>query len=226
MPAGERVHLKLLASSEYKGVNGNDPIRFYYWPVFGRMYRRRVELCLEECPGGERILEVGFGTGLTFLNLHDTYREIHGLDLTADVAHVRQVFEAHGVQTHLKQGSVLEMPYEDNTFDMVLLISILEHLQPDDQVKAFAEIRRVLKPGGHVVYGVPIERPFMVVMFRTLGYDIRQHHFSTQDDVRRAAASVLEEVKVKQMKSFPPGFGDVYEIGNFRKPAGASASPS
>jgi hypothetical protein len=56
--------LKLLSASQYKGVNQYDPIKYYYWPIFGRMYRQRVELALDECTGGDRVLEVGFGTGL------------------------------------------------------------------------------------------------------------------------------------------------------------------
>jgi len=211
------VQLKLLPAAEYQGVNGYDPIRFYYWPVIGRMYRRRVELCLAECRGGERILEIGFGSGLTFLNLHDRYREIHGLDLTADVQRVTQVFTSRGIATDLRQGNVLQMPYPDNHFDTVLLISILEHLQPAEQLAAFNEIRRVLRPGGLVVYGVPIERPLMVWMFRCLGYNIRLHHFSTEKQVRAAAASVMKEVRVTGMPSFPPGLGNVYEVGHFVK---------
>jgi len=216
-PAPSGQTLKLLSSGEYKGVNGHDPIRFYYWPVFGRMYRRRVELCLNQCAGGERILEIGFGTGLTFLNLADKYREIHGLDLTADVGRVHSVFASHNINTDLRQGNILAMPYPDNHFDTVLSISILEHLKPQEQTVAFSEIRRVLKPGGQAVYGVPIERPFMVFMFRCLGYNIRLHHFSTELQVRAAAASLLKEVNVTQMTSFPPGMGSVYEIGHFAK---------
>ena len=49
------------------------------------MYLRRVKLALEACSGGARVLEIGFGTGLAFPNLHDMYKEIHGLDLTADI---------------------------------------------------------------------------------------------------------------------------------------------
>jgi ubiquinone/menaquinone biosynthesis C-methylase UbiE len=209
--------LKLLPRDQYLGVNGDDPIRFYYWPVFGRMYRRRVEMCLNELAGGERVLEIGFGTGLTFLNLHDKYREIHGLDLTADTGVIQQRFAARGISTDLRQGNVLKMPYPDGYFDTVLLISILEHLKPEEQPLAFAEIRRVLRSGGQVVYGVPIERPFMVWMFRLLGYDIRQHHFSTEEQVRAAAGKLLKEERVQKMPSIPKGMGYVYEVGHFVK---------
>jgi SAM-dependent methyltransferase len=212
------VRLKLLPRDQYVGVNELDPVRYYYWPVFGAMYRRRVEMCLSECSGGDRILEIGFGTGLSFLNLSETYREIHGLDLTADAALVQKNFADRNVKTDLRQGNVLAMPYEDGFFDTVLLISILEHLKPEDQPKAFAEIRRVLKPGGQVVYGVPIERPLMVFMFKCLGHDIRKEHFSTESDVSSAAAGALEKVRVVQMRSRPGLFGAVYEVGHFRKP--------
>jgi SAM-dependent methyltransferase len=209
--------LKLLAYREYAGVDRNDPLRFYFWPIIGKMYRRRVELCLGECAGGQRILEVGFGSGVTFLNLGDSYKEIHGLDLNVSVEDVEAVFEARQIETHLRNGSVLSMPYEDNFFDAVLLISILEHIKPSEQIQAFREIRRVLKPQGQVVYGVPIERAFMVFMFRLLGYNIREHHFSTERDVFDAANCVLDEVRVVRMKSVPSLFGPVYEVGHFVK---------
>lgn len=211
--------LRLLPYKEYKGVEKIYSVIFYYLPVFGVMYRRRVELCLDQCKGGESILEVGFGSGLTFLNLNDKYKKIHGLDLTCDVNVVKGVFAPHGISPDLRNGNVLAMPYADNQFDTVLLISILEHLKPDELQQAFNEIHRVLKPGGQVVYGVPVERPFMVFMFRLLGYDIRQHHFSTERDVERAAEKNFQKGSVQVMKATPSSFGDVYEIGHFTKPA-------
>ncbi len=209
--------LRLLPREAYRDVKQSDPLRFYFMPIIGRMYRRRVELCLAECAGGQRVLEVGFGAGATFLNLHEMYDEIYGLDLTASVERVRRAFAARKIETYLQNGDVVDMPYEGGFFETVLLISILEHLKPYQQADAFAEIRRVLKPGGQVVYGVPIERPLMVFAFRCLGYNIREHHFSTEEQVRAAAREKLEEVRVVQMRSGPAPFGNVYEVGHFVK---------
>jgi ubiquinone/menaquinone biosynthesis C-methylase UbiE len=209
--------LKLLPASQYKGVNQYDPIKYYYWPVFGPMYRRRVELALGECTGGERVLEVGFGTGLAFPNLHETYREIHGLDLTADIHAVRSVFDPIGIPLFLEKGDVINMPYPDKFFDTVLMVSILEHLKPLELEQAFVEVRRVLKPGGQMVYGTPVEKPFMVFMFRMLGHDIRAEHFSTEKEIADAARRSFAKGHVIQMKSIPPIAGAVYEVGNFIK---------
>jgi ubiquinone/menaquinone biosynthesis C-methylase UbiE len=211
------MKLELLPYRSYRGVKHDDPLRFYFVPVIGTLYRQRVELCLAECKGGARVLEVGFGSGVTFLNLNNMYKEIHGLDLDASIADVHQVFRAKGIETSLLNGSVTDMPYPDNYFDTILLISILEHLKPNELNQAFSEIHRVLKPGGQAVYGVPIERKFMVFMFYLLGFNIRQHHFSSEIDVLDAANRFLKKVKVFQMRGLLPIFPKIYEIGHFVK---------
>jgi ubiquinone/menaquinone biosynthesis C-methylase UbiE len=206
--------LELLPRSEYAQVDYKDPLRFYYWPIFGRLYRRRVEMCMAQCSGGTKILEIGFGSGLTFLNLHKLYNEIHGLDLNAPVEEVAGMFKHHDIETKLLNGDVLSMPYANEQFDTVLLISILEHLKPAELQQAFSEIRRVLRTGGQMVYGVPVERPFMRFAFMMLGCDIRTHHFSTEKDVHLAAGKIFEEVRVESLKSI---MGPVYEVGHFIK---------
>jgi ubiquinone/menaquinone biosynthesis C-methylase UbiE len=209
--------LKLLPANQYKGINQYDPIKYYYWPIFGRMYRRRVELALAECTGGERVLEVGFGTGLAFPNLHDSYREIYGIDLTVDIKAIESVFAPLNIPLSLEKGDVSNMPYQDNYFDTVLLVSILEHLKPLELEIALTEIRRVLKPGGQMVYGTPVEKPFMVFMFQVLGHNIRDEHFSTEKEIASAAEKIFSKGKVIHMKSTPPIAGTVYTIGNFIK---------
>ena len=216
-PNRKKTRLQLLPIERYVGVDEKDPIKFYRLPVIGRMYQRRIELCLEQLTGGQAVLEVGFGSGVSFPNLSQLYQEIHGLDLTADTRQVGEMFAGLGIQTELRNGSVLDMPYPDQSFDAVLLISILEHLQPQEQLQAFREIWRVLKPGGQVVYGVPVERPLMVFMFRLLGTDIRQHHFSTEADVRKAAQEVFGQGNITPMRGPLRLFGQVYEVGDFRK---------
>jgi ubiquinone/menaquinone biosynthesis C-methylase UbiE len=145
------------------------------------------------------------------------YKKIYGLDLSCDVNEVSQVFAPLGIRPDLRNGNVLDMPYPDDQFDTVLLISILEHLKPEELDRALQEIKRVLKPGGQVVYGVPVERPFMVAMFALLGYNIRKYHFSTEKDVAAAAGKHFKQVRVMPMKSTPAFFGHVYEIGHFIK---------
>lgn len=205
--------LKMLPHKVYHDLPWNDPLRFYFFPILGKLYRRRVELCLSECRAGQRVLEVGFGSGVTFPSLDELYDEIHGLDMHARADETAATFAELGIKTHLRNGDVLALPYDDGLFDTVLLISILEHLRPHELPGAFREIRRVLRPGGQLVYGVPVERRLMALAFRALGYDIREHHFSTEQQVGAAARESLEEVCTVPMRFL--FFGKIYEVGHF-----------
>jgi 2-polyprenyl-3-methyl-5-hydroxy-6-metoxy-1,4-benzoquinol methylase len=100
---------------------------------------------------------------------------------------------------------------------LVLMISILEHLKPLELKQAFAEVKRVLKPGGQMVYETPVEKPFMVFMFRMLGHNIRDEHFSTEKEIAAAARKAFSKGHIIEMKSTPPIAGSVYTVGNFIK---------
>ncbi len=209
--------LKLLKKEQYPKPKKGDPLPFYYWPVIGKLYRERVEICLNALPSGGRVLEVGFGSGLLFPSLKEKFDEIHGIDLNADISGTQSIFDRMGIPTYLKKGDILDLPYENRFFDAVLCVSILEHLQPDSLPRAMDEIKRVLKPSGNLVYGVPVERPLMVMMFHLMGYAIRRHHFSTEKDVARAAETRFENIKTHTYTPFGGFLGVLYEVGVYER---------
>lgn len=98
-----------------------------------------------------RVLEVGCGEGrqLTAIGQRFPDADLIGLDLP-DV----ELEEAWGgVESHMLQASALDLPFADNTFDLVMAIEVLEHL-PDPE-RALQEIARVAKQT--VVLSVPWE---------------------------------------------------------------------
>ena len=50
---------------------------------------------------------------------------------------------------------IQDMPFEDNTFDVIFCNHVLEHV--DDDKKAMSELHRVMKPGGFGIFQVPID---------------------------------------------------------------------
>ena len=98
---------------------------------------------------GARFLEVGSGMGHLTGQLEDTF-ETFGCDINHwAVKQSKVVVDASLLQT----ASAQELPYKDNSFNVVIIKHIVEHL-PDPQ-KAIKEIARVLEPGGTLILATP-----------------------------------------------------------------------
>jgi ubiquinone/menaquinone biosynthesis C-methylase UbiE len=117
----------------------------------------RLERCVKAfaaLSAGAKVLEVGCGAGRQARTLK-TLRpelELHG----ADLSH-RAIDEARsyndGVEYRVADAN--RLPYEDNSFEAVMLFDVLEHVPEVAQV--VGEIARVLKPGGLFHGFIPIE---------------------------------------------------------------------
>lgn len=102
---------------------------------------REVRAYLDALPPATRVLDAGCGEGL-LVEAYAGRLAIEGLDSNYTAPHVRQ-------------GSLLGLPYADAAFDRVLCLDVLEHLALEDQPRALAEIHRVLAPGGEALVSVP-----------------------------------------------------------------------
>jgi len=103
---------------------------------------------------GQRLLDVGCGTGVDLQKLFARYGNgvnLYGVDPSEDM--LKQVPEgfAKNKNVHLDRATALELPYSSSYFDFVTCSLVLHHLQEADQQKALQEMRRVLKPGGVVL---------------------------------------------------------------------------
>lgn len=93
---------------------------------------------------GGRLLEVGCGTGLILERLRLDFDEVVGVDLSEGMLeHAR----SRGLT--VEQSSAEELPFEDNTFDLVCSFKVLAHVQGIRS--AALEMARVLKPGGILI---------------------------------------------------------------------------
>ena len=103
---------------------------------------------------GKAILDVGCGNGLYTLTLASLARKAVGVD-------IRQEVLTEATKNKIKLGrdtgfirAVAEsLPLCNSTFDVVLLVEMLEHVQ--SQQKTLEEVNRVLKGGGYLIIYVP-----------------------------------------------------------------------
>jgi len=99
---------------------------------------------------GKRVLEIGFGPGYDTLKFMQAGAVYSGIDITSEnVARTKQHLGFFGYAPDVQQGDAENLPFEDNTFDIVYSNGVLHHV-PGIQ-KAFKEVHRVLRPGGEFV---------------------------------------------------------------------------
>jgi ubiquinone/menaquinone biosynthesis C-methylase UbiE len=104
-------------------------------------------------PAFERSLEIGAGTGYFTLNMlqDGVVREATATDISPGMLDALQANAARvGVDVRAVACDAEELPFADESFDLVLGHAVLHHIPHLD--RAFAEFRRVLRPGGRVVF--------------------------------------------------------------------------
>jgi ubiquinone/menaquinone biosynthesis C-methylase UbiE len=128
--------------------------------------RARLREILEPALG-ERVLEVGPGTGYYTLDL----AEWVGDEGVLEIFDIQQEMLDHTMAAAAErgwanvrptQGDARSLPYEDDSFDAAVLVTVLGEIP--DQDAALRELERVLKPGGRLVVGELFGDPHMVTL--------------------------------------------------------------
>ena len=150
--------------------------RFYdavTWVMsFGRAGAiRRETVGLADVQPGESVLDVGCGTGtLTLLAAAKAGPEggVCGLDPSPEMIEVaRGKATRSGAAARFEVGVIENIPFPDGHFDLVLSSLMLHHLPDDLKRTGFAEILRVLKPGGRLL-AVDLQEPENPLLRRLL----------------------------------------------------------
>ncbi len=143
--------------------------RFFLQVPHPFLTRARLRKILAPRPG-ERVLEVGPGTGYYTLDVAQQLAP----DGTLDILDIQQEMLDHTMRRASErgitnivptQGDAVTLPYPDDTFDAAYMTVTLGEIP--DQDAALRELRRVLKPGSRLVVGEIFGDPHMVT-FGTL----------------------------------------------------------
>ncbi len=123
-----------------------------YDQIFGRIFHESRESAVRQLrpATGERILEVGVGTGLS-LPLYPRHCKVTGIDLSYDMlAKARQRMRAHGLENvELIRMDAGHMDFPDNSFDTVMAAYVVTAVP--DYRKVVTEMIRVCREGGRII---------------------------------------------------------------------------
>ncbi len=183
-------------------TSDSDPIAHYYQPLIGYFFRRRLEMGLEMLGDQkfQKLLEIGYGSGILLKTLRPFAQELYGIDLHDKSDLVERSLAKEGVRAHLSQDNILQMKFSDQFFDALLCFSVLEHLTETEQ--AFSEIVRVLKPGGIAIIGFPAVNKWMNTLFNVTGGKEAVEHQHVTDHWSNLAACE-KFMQIEQVRYFP-----------------------
>ena len=130
-------------------------IAYFIWKNLGEIsFFRRVEWksILEwlDPKNGEKILDVGCGSGELILKIAKKGSQVYGIDISEeDINNSKDLARRSNLAAKFQVADALNLPYPDNYFDKIVSSSCLEHFI--DDIKALKEMKRVLKPKGYLV---------------------------------------------------------------------------
>jgi ubiquinone/menaquinone biosynthesis C-methylase UbiE len=183
MGLGQRIHGGLHGQSGRNGGLVRQP-RLYEITTaisFGGRRRRIYDdlISLSGATTGDRVLDVGCGPGFLadrVAGVVGPTGRVHGIDPSPEViAYANRTAPAN---TNFRVAAAEQLPYPDETFDVVSCTLALHHIQPDHRPAALQEMYRVLRTGGKLLIADfrPPRNPVVNRLVGALGGRAMQHN--------------------------------------------------
>jgi len=96
---------------------------------------------------GARVLDVGCGTGRWVRRLEEHGLSVVGIDQSSEMLSLAR---KRGTLSPMASCEVQNLPFRDESFECVSAVTVIQHIPPQEQVRALSEMVRVLRPGGYL----------------------------------------------------------------------------
>ncbi len=187
-------------------------VRLYYSWYAGWFYKNRLRMIADLLQNVhvQNLLEIGTGLGIFLKELLKHAEHVTGIDIHKSYNGVEAMLAKENIdlsRVELRQGSILDIPYPEASFDAAVCVSVLEHFQNPSY--PLQEAWRVLKPGGLLLAGFPARTPFTAMLFGALGYRDIEIHPASHTMILTGIGELFEA----QTTCFYPGeFAPMYVV--------------
>ena len=176
-------------------------------------------------PRESKLLDIGCNTGSTIFNLHQYgFANVYGVDVEKNsINHGRKIYAE--ISDRLAYYDGTKLPFEDNSFDVVTMFDVIEHITNIDQFIR-EEVRRVLREYGILIFQTPnkfTNIPWEIFIHKSF-HKYKEYHVSLQS--YRSLISLLEnggfeEIVVEKRNVYTP-----YYLRELAKYLGPLAHPT
>ena len=171
-------------------------------------------------PRDSKLLDIGCNTGSTIFNLHQYgFTNVYGVDVEKNsINHGKKIYTQ--ISDRLVDYDGVKLPFEDNSFDVVTMFDVIEHITNVDQFIR-EEVRRVLTGHGILLFQTPNKYtniPWEIFIHKSL-HKYKEYHVSLQS--YRSLMSLLEnsgfdEIVVEKRNVYTPYY--LRELGRYLGP--------
>jgi len=196
-----RNGVELLAEHLLIATGPVDHGAWNYRPVLGWQQRQRFRM-IKGLMGDQRfgdLLEIGYGSGVFAPELVKHSDRYTGIDIHGKNDEVAAVLDSVGIASDLLVGTALAMPFEDDSVDCVVAVSVLEFV--DDIMATCKEIARVLHPRGRAYVTATGDSPIL-----DLGLKIATGESADGDFAERRSdveGAIRENFLIDRVVGFP-----------------------
>lgn len=97
----------------------------------------------------QKLLELGFGSGINLLHGAIQGYDVYGIDISEDaINYAKNLFQKNNMHASFYNASTDNMPFEDNFFDVIMESGLLVCLDKNQYLNTISEIQRILKKDG------------------------------------------------------------------------------
>ncbi len=168
--------------------------------------KKRTAFVVAHCPRGEG-LDVGCGTGVLAERLAGAGYEMVGVDPSAGML---EILEARTPLVRPVPASGTSLPFDDDSFDLVVTVAVMHHIaDPDDVRQTLAEMVRVVKPGGRVlVWDHNPRNPYWGLLMARVPQDTGEERLIPEAEfvtgLRAAGGQILRSTQLGAVPDFTP----------------------
>lgn len=149
---------------------------------------------------GEKLLEIGYGSGVFLPELSKYADEIYGVDVHREMSKVSEKLAAYDVKVkELTTGGAETMKWENGFFDAVVAVSALEFV--DDLDKVCEEVKRILKPSGSFFVVTPGQSPLLDFGLKILTGKSAKDDFADRREM--ILPTLFKQFTVKKQLAYP-----------------------
>jgi ubiquinone/menaquinone biosynthesis C-methylase UbiE len=194
----------------WEEVTKNQPLSYQKWFEDQRRYLRK------HITPNSRVLDVGCGTGRSFVDFIDISQNVVGIDHDeAAIEKARAEFINYPTVQFVKADAT-DISFSDGEFDFVICMGTFANFA-DNKIKVLEEMKRVLKDSGKIIISVFSENAFeeRMSLYKSMGVGIKEIRGTTVVFDESVGDNISEQFSATELKEI---FGQAgLEIENIEK---------